>query len=145
MAARHGRSSPTAVEVTGDPSSPLAKRLRDRLARLSGDLEEGEMPPTEAAVQKCEETLVAAADHLPTDRPFPFPHLTTAGVGDLSCEWRKDDRLVLLFISAQGEACLYRVTLAGTQVVTREPIAPASADELLIAIEWLVAPAAAAP
>jgi hypothetical protein len=139
MVADPNPSRVSPVGVTAPADLTLTERLRDRLARLVGDLEEGELPPTEAATGRCTEMLLEAADRMSAGRRLPFPHFSSGGQGDLSCEWRVEDRIVLLFISARGDTCLYQMTLGGAHVATRSTIESPSVEEIVAALEWLKA------
>src|SRR5690348_15616272 len=120
MMAKSNLAIPRPDEATANPDASLHERLRSRLVCLVEDLEDGEIPPTDLATERCRAILMAAAERLPPGRTLSFPHLATAGEGDLSCEWRRFEKRVLLFISALGESTLYLLTLADTPVVARD-------------------------
>jgi hypothetical protein len=137
MVADPNPSRRTPAGVTDPLDSSFGERLQARLVLVADDLEDGEMPPTAVATRVCQEMLFGMADQLPAGQLLPFPHLSSGGQGDLSCEWRVEKRLVLLFISAQGKSCLYQMDSGGVDVVTRNAIASPSSDELVTALEWL--------
>jgi hypothetical protein len=118
-------------------SQTIAERLKRRLARLSQDLEPDEVPPAEAAQHQCLEKLAAAADSTPPGRVFPFPHIGTAGEGDLSCEWRANERIILLLIAPSGDMAMHQMEMAAGQVSVWQTVSQPTPEDVLAAVEWL--------
>jgi len=112
----------------------VLERLHRRFARLSRDVDEDEVPPTRAAQSACEGVLASLSMRLPAG--FPFPHVSTAGQGDLFCEWRGERATVLVFISSSGTVALHRI---GTRSGQRQATPSATPDEVAEAIEWFEA------
>jgi hypothetical protein len=117
----------------------LAERAKNRLARLAQDVDEEELPPTEDAQRACLDLLTAAASAIAPGRSFPFPHLSTAGEGDVSCEWRGENRVVVAVISPAGVASVYRFEMSNGRALEREILSEPTAEALGRTIEWLLA------
>jgi hypothetical protein len=120
-------------------SNPLADRVRQhisqQLARLSQDLEEGEIGPSDAAQRECLVKLAAAAVAMSPDQELALPHLDTGGEGDLSCEWQSDRKVLWLLIAPGGESALHRVAVNDGRVVSRDTTPTPTGEDLRAAIE----------
>ena len=118
----------------------VRERAERRLEYLSQDLEPDEMPPPEAAKRACIRMLTAAAATMPVGQPFPFPHISTGGEGDLTCEWARDRCVVVALISPQGVAALHEMKVEAGRVTSHRTTANVQANDVGAALErWLSA------
>jgi hypothetical protein len=120
-----------------DAIQALTERAKRRLAHLTQDLEEEELPPTAGAQLACLDLLAAAATAIAPPHTFPFPHLNTAGEGDLSCEWRGGNRVVVAAISPEGQVSLYRYEMCNGRAMEREALPRPTAEALGRTMAWL--------
>jgi hypothetical protein len=136
------------LERTGGTTTvehPVGDRVRRRLERLSHDVEEDEVAPTEPAQRACQEYLTAAALGMPPGQDFPFPHISTAGEGDLSCEWRLADKVVLAMISPDGVLALHVLGLSEGLVAAQQTVPNPTPKDLHSALRRFPASRPAVP
>jgi hypothetical protein len=118
----------------------VRNRVERRLEYLADELEPGEAPPSEAAQQACIRILTAIAERMPVGSPFPLPHISTNGEGDLSCEWPGDGCTVIALITAGGVVALHEMRLKAGRVVEHRTTADPAAADLHVALDkWLLA------
>ena len=114
---------------------PIVERLHRRLDSLSQEVEEDETPPTEAARARCIEHFRNAAAELAPGEGFLFPAISTTGRGELSCQWRDDDRTLVATISPSGNLSLHQMRFENGRVVEQSNIAEATSKELFDALQ----------
>jgi hypothetical protein len=112
----------------------LDEYLRKRLARLTQDIEEDEIAPSDEAKRECLDRLVSAATSFGVSSRFPFPHVGTSGEGDLTCEWQGDQRVVLFSLSPQGKTALHRIVMSDMGVTNRETLLEPSSEAVAEAL-----------
>jgi hypothetical protein len=117
----------------------VAERAARRLEILSQDLEFGEIAPTAEAGRTCRDYLAAAASGMRLVPSFPFPHISTGGEGDLSCEWRGSERSLIALISPSGEMAIHRATIKDGRTLSSEVVPGATIEDLRAAVEWFTA------
>src|SRR5947209_7759546 len=87
----------------------VRERIERRLKYLSDELEPEEMPPSEAAKRSCTRLLADTAARMPVVDRFPFPHISTSGEGDLSCEWARETYVIIALISPRGATAIHEM------------------------------------
>jgi hypothetical protein len=83
------------VQSTEPHLVAFARRRLERLARLAQ--EEEETPPHAAAVQLCLTYLADMARQGFPPVSASLPHMAAGEDGNVRCEWRDEDRAVLVF------------------------------------------------
>src|SRR5688572_11605651 len=111
--AHQGR--PGAIGVAAS-RNPVAARIRQRMAHLSADLEEDEIAPSEAAQRACQSHLTELAARLSSGAGLSLPHISTSGQGDLSCEWRDREKVLVALFSPAGAMSLHAMELIDGRV-----------------------------
>src|SRR5439155_26429038 len=99
--------------------------------------------PTIEAKRAATDLLTTAAAQMPQDLPFPFPHVSSAGEGDLFCEWRTGPATVVALISPSGLTGIHRLVAEEGGVRTLSTVSPATPADLVAALVWLTPPQAA--
>ena len=97
--------------------STIEERLALLLASLAEDVEPDEEAPTEAAQAALRRLLVEGAAQTEDGLPFRFPAISTSGQGELSCQWRCEEKTVLLLVGPEGQSALHWMRLKNRRVV----------------------------
>jgi hypothetical protein len=127
-----------AVITEDAPGRDLLEGLQVRLRELTAELEEDEEVPTERAQSSLLQWMSEASRSFPSSQAFPAPFVGTRGDGDLSCEWRGKDKVLLALISPEGELHLHRVQVEGGRVVDQSILRSPSATDTVQALLWFL-------
>jgi hypothetical protein len=113
-------------------------QLSEALDGMIGELWEDEGPPSPSARDAYLGLLAGALGgvDLP-DRPV-VPHLSTLGMGDLICEWRRGDRSLVLSIAPGGDCTLHGFS-GPERVSPPRRLTVSDAGELAESIRWAFA------
>jgi hypothetical protein len=119
------------------PRDELAEKVRYRLGVLAEDVAHDETTPTAEARDRCIGLLGDVSERMPDGLRLPFPHISTAGGGDIECTWEHGDRTLFLSISPSGAARLQKIRSGAPDAENLAVVDAPDLGVLLASVLWV--------
>lgn len=118
-----------------DLIEPVATRIHERIEEACLDIQEEELPPTDAAKTSLDRILAGTEKIRRRDFRIPLPLVTFRGDGDLSLTWREGRRELYFAIFPDGSSRLQRFEGPGSEAVRVDE--NPDARQLIDSVNWL--------
>ena len=123
--------------AVGQLREGLGAYLERALSVAAEDLEEGDLPPTPAALQAFHEHFSTVEAESSLEAPVPQPHLCLPGNGDISLEWSEADRRLYMSVFSDGLIRLFRATVRDSRAADSSTVSGPSPREVVAALQWI--------